>query len=119
VTQPLAQERPIGELFADLARETGMLVRQEVQLVKTEMAQKASSAGRNAALVVAGGAIGAAGLLALLAAIILGLQAFLPLWLSALVVGLATLAVGYLLIQKGLSSLKNLANGRKASYHEA
>ena len=47
-----------------------------------------------------------AGLLAILAAIIVVLDTFLPLWLAALLVGLVVVAVGYFLIKKGLDALK-------------
>ena len=33
------EERSLGELFGDLARDTGTLVRQEMELAKTEMTQ--------------------------------------------------------------------------------
>ena len=40
------EERSIGELFAQLASETTTLVRQEVQLAKLELSQKASQVGK-------------------------------------------------------------------------
>ena len=40
-------DRSIGELFAELSRETTALLRQEVQLAKAEMTQKASRVGKN------------------------------------------------------------------------
>ena len=39
----------LGELFGDLTRDMSALVRQEVQLAKTEMTQKASKAGKDIA----------------------------------------------------------------------
>lgn len=104
--QERKEERSIGELFADLARETSTLVRQEVALAKTEMTQKASEVGKDAGIVGAGGAIAYAGFLAVMAALILGLGQLIPLWLSALVVGLVVAGIGYMLIQRGLSALK-------------
>src|SRR4028119_1491900 len=100
--QPQRDERSIGELFAELARETSTLVRQEVQLAKTEMTQKVTSAGKDAGLIGAGGALAYAGLLAVLAAVIIGLGQLIPMWLSALIVGLVVVGIGYLLIQRGL-----------------
>lgn len=52
--QPATQERPLGELFKELAGETGTLVRQEVQLAATELTAKATRAGTQVALVGAG-----------------------------------------------------------------
>lgn len=48
-------DRSIGELFAELAQESATLVRQEVQLAKTEMSQKASRVGKDVGFLAAGG----------------------------------------------------------------
>ena len=45
--EPMATERSVGELFGDLATETGTLVRQEIHLASRELSQKASHAGRS------------------------------------------------------------------------
>lgn len=100
--------RSLGELFGELASETSTLVRQEVQLAKTELTEKVTSAGRDAGMIGAGGALAYAGLLALLAAVVIGLGELIPLWLSALIVGLIVVGVGYALIQRGLTGLKHL-----------
>ena len=42
-----AGERPLGELFADLAHQTGALVRQEVRLARAEMSEKVEEAARS------------------------------------------------------------------------
>lgn len=106
--QPQRDERSIGDLFAELARETSTLVRQEVQLAKTEMTQKVTSAGKDAGMIGAGGALAYAGLLAVLAAVIIGLGQLIPMWLSALIVGLVVIGVGYMLVQQGLNALKRI-----------
>ncbi len=99
-------DRSLGELFTELAQETSTLVRQEVNLAKTEMSQKASRAGKHAGILAAGGALAYAGLLAILAAVIVLLDNVMPLWLSALLVGLVVAVVGYLLIRRALDALK-------------
>jgi len=99
-------ERSLGDLFAELARETSALVRQEVALAKTEMTQKATQVGRDVGIIGVGGAIAYAGFLALVAALILGLGQLMPLWLSALIVGLVVAGIGYVLVQRGLTALK-------------
>ena len=99
-------DRSLGELFSELAQETSTLVRQEVNLAKTEMSQKASRAGKHAGELAAGGALAYAGLLAILAALIVLLDNVMPLWLSALLVGLVVAVVGYLLIRRALDALK-------------
>jgi len=100
-------DRSLGELFADLARESSTLLRQEVELAKTELSQKASQLGKDAASVAVGGLVAYAGLLAILAALIIGLaSAGLPWWAAALLVGIVVAGIGYGLIQRGLTALK-------------
>ena len=98
--------RSLGELFSELAQETSTLVRQEVNLAKTEMSQKASTAGKHVGVLAAGGALAYAGLLAVLAGIIALLSNVMPLWASALLVGIVVAVVGYLLVRRGLDALK-------------
>ncbi len=99
-------DRSLGELFSELAQETSTLVRQEVDLAKTEMGEKASRVGKDVGFLAAGGAVAYAGLLAILAGVIVVLDTFLPLWLAAVLVGLVVAAVGYFLVKKGLDALK-------------
>ena len=99
-------DRSLGELFSELAQKTTTLVRHEVNLAKVEMGEKASRAGKHVGFLAAGGAVAYAGLLAILAAVIILLNDVMPLWLAALVVGLVVAAVGYFLIRRGLDALK-------------
>ena len=104
--QPMKQERSLGELFSELAGETSTLVRQEVALAKTELAQKAGHVGRNVGFLVVGGAVAYAALLAVLAAAIIGLSNVMPPWGAALVVGLVVGLVGGALVFKAAYALK-------------
>ena len=99
-------ERSLGELFTELAQETSTLVRQEVQLAKTEMSQKATRVGKDVGFLAAGGAVAYAGLLAIIAGIIVLLGQVIPMWLSALLIGLVVAGVGYFLVRRGLDALK-------------
>ncbi|MDQ3363116.1 MAG: phage holin family protein [Actinomycetota bacterium] len=99
-------ERSLGELFSTLAQDTSTLVRQEMALAKTEMSQKASRAGKDVGFLAAGGAVAYAGLLAILAGAIILLGQVIPMWLSAILVGLVVAGVGYFLVRKGLDALK-------------
>src|SRR5215217_1284810 len=58
------EERSIGELFAELLQKTTTLVRQEIELAKVEMSQKASRVGKNVGFLVIGGVVAYTGLLA-------------------------------------------------------
>jgi drug/metabolite transporter (DMT)-like permease len=104
---PPQDNRSIGDLVAELSRETGVLVRKEVELAKTELTAKARQAGTHAATAAAGGALAHAGLLVVLAAIVVGLmQLGVTAWLAAAVVGVGTIVIGYVLFNKGLKALR-------------
>jgi hypothetical protein len=99
--------RSLGELFSALAADTGTLVRQEVELAKTEMTQKATRVGKDIGFLLAGGAVAYAGFLAILAAIAIGLgQLGLPWWVATLLVGLVVAGVGGFLVMRGISALR-------------
>lgn len=101
-------DRSLGELFSELAHESSTLVRQEIALARTELSQKAALAARGVGFVAVGGVLAYAGLLAVMAAIIVALGAVgIPLWLSALLVGIVFAATGYAFIRKGLGALKS------------
>ena len=107
--QARKEDRSLGELFGDLTRDMGLLVRQEVGLATTELSQKATRAGREVAMLAIGGLVAYAGLLAILAAVVIGLAAAgLAWWLAALLVGVVVALIGALLIQRGLAALKRL-----------
>jgi hypothetical protein len=106
--QARRDDRSLGELFGDLARDTGVLVRQEVRLASTELTHRVTGAARDVALIAAGGLVGYAGFLAILVALTLGLVAAgLDAWLAALLVGLVVGGVGVVLVQRGLAALKH------------
>jgi VIT1/CCC1 family predicted Fe2+/Mn2+ transporter len=95
------RERPIGEVARELTSDLSLLMRQEIELAKAEMAQK----GRTAAPGL--GMFGGAGIVALCAAgaitafLVLVFSLFLPDWAAALIVGAALAAIAYLLVRQG------------------
>lgn len=101
------EERSLGDLFSELAGETSTLVRQEVALAQIELTEKAAKVGKNVSFLVVGGAIGYAALLALLAAVVIGLAGFIPAWLAALIVAAGVGAGAYFMVSAGLAALKN------------
>ena len=108
------RERSLGELISDLVSRAAVLIHEEVALARAEMSTKVSTVSRSAGMLAGGGAIAYAGLLAIVAAIIVALHAVMPWWTAALLVGLILLAGGYLLIQTGIQTIKreNLAPRR-------
>jgi Putative Actinobacterial Holin-X, holin superfamily III len=100
-------DRSLGQMFAELSRETRTLIQQEIQLAKTELTENASKMGRSAALIVGGGLVAYGGLLAIVAAVVLVLIALgLPAWAGALLGGMFVAGTGYLLIRSGLAALR-------------
>lgn len=108
------EERSIGQLLKELRDETTTLLRQEVDLAKTEMSEKASRVGSNLGSLAMGGAVAFLGALALLAAVVYGLTSLLDqfmslgvaVWLAPLIVGIVLAVIGYSLVQKALQTLK-------------
>jgi hypothetical protein len=100
------ENRPLGDLFGDLATEMGNLVRQEVALAKVEITGKAKHVGKNVGYLVIGGAVAYAALLAIIAAIIMLLASVLPHWGAALIVGAVVGGIGWLLIGKAMVALQ-------------
>ena len=104
--QMAKEERSLGDLFTELATETGTLVRQEVALAQTEIVYKATKAGKNVGYLVVGGAVAYAAALALIAGIVILLANFMPAWLSAMLVGVLVGGAGYFMISSALTELK-------------
>jgi hypothetical protein len=110
-----ARDRSLGSLLKELSSESGTLVRQEVALAKAELAEKAGVMGRNLAAVVVGAVVATAGAMLLLFGLAItlyfGLRAVgLSDWLAGIlafpVFGAVIALVGYVMIRKGLNTLK-------------
>ncbi len=105
--QIVKEERGIGDLFAELASETGTLVRQEVALAQAEIVHTATRTGKNIGSLVIGGAVAYAAALALLTGLILLLALFIPPWSAAMLVGAVVGAAAYFMITSALAALRN------------
>lgn len=102
-------ERPLSDLFRELSDEFDSLVRHEIRLIKVEMSQQATRAGRGAAYGTMGGALSFAAFLAVMAAAIMLLSESLPSWLATLIMGTAIGVIGIFLIQKGWNDIKEVS----------
>jgi len=100
------ENKPLGDLFSDLASDMSNLVRQEVALAKLEITQKGKYLGRNVGYLAVGGAVAYAGMLAVIAAIIMLLDKVMPAWGAALLVGIVVAGIAWLLIGKALAALQ-------------
>jgi xanthine/uracil permease len=108
--------RSFTELLKELRDETITLLRQEVNLAKTEASEKISVAGRNAASLAVGGVIAFAGFLVLLMSATVGLYVGLVAagmshatagWVAPLVIGAVVTMVGTTMIQKAVHTFKH------------
>ncbi|MGH8270127.1 MAG: phage holin family protein [Steroidobacteraceae bacterium] len=92
-------------LLRRLTDELSTLVRQELVLATAEISRSMRVMLSAAASLAVGGAVLFAGLLAMLAAAILGLATVLHPWLAALVIGAAVVILGIVLVLAGIRSL--------------
>jgi Putative Actinobacterial Holin-X, holin superfamily III len=87
-------ERSAAQLLSELGEEACRLVRQELLLFRTELAQQLARVGYGVVALVAGMIVVFSGWCALLAAAILGLCAFAKPWVAAAIVAALNLATG-------------------------
>jgi O-antigen ligase len=99
--------RSLGDLFSDLTREIGTLVRTELALARAEMSAKISRVTRHVTTLALGAVVALAGLFTLAASLVLLLvRAGMPAWAAALLVGLALAGVGALLATGAIKALR-------------
>lgn len=110
-----ADPRSIADLIRELRDESTSLLREEIALAKTEMAEKANRLTRNVVLLIVGGAVAHLGLIFLLLAGSAGLERFYDSiglwfhgdWIAPLVVGLIVGLIGAVMILKAKKTLQN------------
>jgi membrane protein len=95
-----------GELVKQLSEQVSRLVRDELKLAGNEMASKGSKAAKGAGLFGGSGVIALFGVGCLLASAIAGLALVLAIWLAALIVGAALLAVAGVAVLIGRRQLQ-------------
>jgi hypothetical protein len=101
-------EPATSTLVADLLRQFATLFREELALAQIEVGNQVRAAGKRLAIVVSGAVAIAVAALVLLAALILGLGRLMPLWLSALIVGLGLAGIGVALGIAATLSLRKM-----------
>jgi Putative Actinobacterial Holin-X, holin superfamily III len=99
-------ERPVGDLVKQLAGQTSTLVRQELDLAKAEMSQKASIAGKGAGLLGGAAVVGLLAAGSLTACLILALSEVIPDWLAALIVAVVMGAIAAVLALQGRNRIR-------------
>lgn len=107
-TSAMMDERSLGDLFGDLSQKASLLVRQEIQLAKVEMKQKATKASKELILIIVGAVLGNIALMALVAALIIGLGNVMDPWLAAFLVGGLLAIVAAILAVAGIQGLREM-----------
>lgn len=99
-------ERSAGELVKQMSEQVSTLVRDELKLAELEMTRKGKQAGIGAGMFGGSGVIALYGAGCLIACAILGISRVLAPWLSALIVGVALLAIAGIAAMAGKSRLQ-------------
>jgi Putative Actinobacterial Holin-X, holin superfamily III len=100
------QRESFGELLGQLANNSAALVRDEIALAKQEMSEKVSSFRTGVVTIAAGGVVALLGVLALVAATIIGLAHYMDAGLAALIVGVVLALIGGIIAFVGIGRLK-------------
>jgi hypothetical protein len=104
MTQPAevgtaGSERPLGELVSELWENSETLVRQEFRLALVELDTRIDQAKVGLINAALGGAVLYAGMLAIVAALILLLAELMAPWLAAVLVGIFVMGIGFALLK--------------------
>lgn len=99
------QQKTIPELMMDLVGSVNRLIRQELQLARTESAEKVSEAMTGVISIAAGMLIALAALLVLVQALVVALAKIMEPEIASAVVGLVLAIVAFLLMRKGQKNL--------------
>lgn len=100
------QEPGFRDLLKTLSHGVGSLLRQEVEFAKVEVSKQMAHARKGVILMAVGGVLAYSGFLVLLAAAVAALALVVPLWLSALLIGLAIGGTGGILLWGAKNELK-------------
>jgi hypothetical protein len=95
----------VRELTAQLGEQLPRLVRDEVALAKAELFARGKQAKVGGSMFAAAAVVGLGGWLAMVAAAIAGLAGALPVWASALIIGVALAVAAGTLVALGRSRL--------------
>jgi uncharacterized membrane protein YqjE len=99
-------DQPIGDLLKQLSQQTTTLVRQELELAKTEVSEKGKKAGAGAGMFGGAGVAAMLGLGALTAAAITLLDNAMSTQLAALILSVTWFAVAGVLALKGRNKVQ-------------
>jgi len=98
--------RSLGQIVSDLTTHFGALVRQEMDLAKTEMRQEAAKAGKGAGMLAGAGVTGHLALLFVSLAFTWLLDNWMPVELAALITAVIWAVVAAVLASAGRKAIK-------------
>lgn len=102
-----AEDRPVGDLVRDLSQQTSLLVRQELELARTELTQKGKTAGIGAGMFGGAGLFGFFAFAAITTAFIAGLASIIDqVWIAALIVAAVYGAIAGVLALTGKNKVQ-------------
>jgi MFS family permease len=104
--QNASHDAPTAELMRRLSDQMGTLVRQEIELAKTEVSEKGKRAGIGAGMFGGAGVAGLYMVGTLLATIIAALSLAMDTWVAALIVTVVLGAVAAILALQGKSKVQ-------------
>ena len=105
-SQPPSEERSLGQIVGDITSDLTTLMRQELDLAKTELKEEATKFGAGAGMLAGAGVAGHFVLIFGSLALMFGLDTFLPLWLAALIVMIIWAVVAAVLALSGRKAIK-------------
>jgi len=105
-TTPMLSEAKVADLVRRASEDVSRLVRNELQLAKVELTDKARDAGAGVGMMAGAAALAWFGLGTLIASAVLALALVLPGWAAALIVAVVLFAVAALLVYLGRAHVK-------------
>ncbi|QCX27898.1 phage holin family protein [Nocardioides jishulii] len=100
------ETRSLGAIVGDISADLSALVRQEMELARTELKQEARRVGKGAGMLGGAGIAGLLTLLFLSLALVYLLDNWMPTELSALIVGLLWAVVAAVLAMRGRKEIQ-------------
>ena len=100
------KSRSVMTIIMELVNDIPKLFRKELELLRTELDEKARQIGSAGIGIAVGLLLSLAALMILLQALVLALSNVVPPWLAAVIVGVAVAAVAFVMIHKGQRDLK-------------
>ena len=112
-------QRSVADVLQDIVANIQQIIRPEFRLAQVEIKEKASRASTPAIVLATGVVLGFYGLGFLLLAAVYGLSIVLPVWLSALIVGVVVAIIAGGLVASGSSSANESSISRlRVSYQQ-